>query len=99
MEIKNVFTCIGRGHGAPAIPSNKEDWEQMRREPWLAEMCKRIENGEEALKNRLPWWTPQCAEYKNNHRSIADAMKPLNRLMLDFDEKGHTDDILSKLNI
>ena len=99
METKNVFTCIGRGHGAPAIPSNKEDWEQMRREPWLAEMCERIENGEEALKNRLPWWTPQCAEYKNNHRSIADALKPLNRLMLDFDEKGHTDDILSKLNI
>lgn len=93
------FTCIGRGHGAPAIPSTMEDWLQMRREPWLAEMCERIEKGEEELKNRLPWWTPHCAEYANNHRSIADALKPLNRLMLDFDEKGHTSEILEKLRM
>ena len=99
MEKKCLFTCIGRGHGAPAIPSGKEGWEQMRREPWLADMCARIEKGEEALKNRLPWWTPQCAEYRNNHRSIADALRPLNRLMLDFDDKGHTDEIVKTLTI
>ena len=43
------FTCIGRGHGAPAIPSTKEDWGKMRREPWLTEMCRRIAEGEEVL--------------------------------------------------
>ena len=93
------FTCIGRGHGAPCLPATREEWEQMRREPWLAEMCARIERGDEDLKHRLPVWTPHCAEFRNNHRSIADALKPLNRLMLDFDEKGHTSEILEKLRM
>ena len=93
------FTCIGKGHGAPCLPATKEDWEKLRREPWLAQMCARIEKGDEQLKHRLPVWTPHCAEFKDNHRAIADAVKPLNRLMLDFDEKGHTEDILSKWKI
>ena len=93
------FTCIGKGHGAPCIPATREDWEQMRREPWLAEMCARIEKGDDELKHRLPVWTPSCAEFRGNHRSAADALKPLNRLMMDFDEKGHTLDILSKLTV
>ena len=50
------------------------------------------------MKHRLPVWTPHCAEFANNHRAIADAVKPLNRLMLDFDEKGHTDEILEKVH-
>ena len=93
------FTCIGKGHGAPAVPATREDWERLRREPCLAQMCARIEKGDEQLKNRLPVWTPHCAEFRGNHRAIADALRPLNRLMLDFDEKGHTVDILSKLGI
>ena len=91
------FTCIGKGHGAPCLPATKEDWEALRREPWLAQMCARIEKGDEALKHRLPVWTPHCAEFANNHRAIADAVKPLNRLMLDFDEKGHTNEIVARL--
>ena len=91
------FTCIGRGHGAPCLPATREDWEKMRREPWLADMCKRIEHGDNELKHRLPVWTPSCAEFKDNHRAAADALKPLNRLMMDFDEKGHTDEIVEKL--
>ena len=97
MGVKNAFTCIGKGHGAPCLPATQEDWEQLRREPWLADMCARIERGDEQLKHRLPVWTPHCAEFKDNHRAICDALKPLNRLMLDFDEKGHTDEILEKM--
>ena len=93
------FTCIGKGHGAPCLPANREEWEALRREPWLAQMCARIERGDEQLKHRLPVWTPHCAEFKDNHRAIADAVKPLNRLMLDFDEKGHTDDIMEQLKV
>ena len=100
MEVnKQYFTCIGKGHGAPCLPATKEDWEALRREPWLEQMCERIRKGDEQLKHRLPVWTPHCAEFKDNHRAIADAVKPLNRLMLDFDEKGHTGDILSKVII
>ena len=91
------FTCIGKGHGAPCLPATKEDWENLRRESWLSQMCARIEKGDEQLKHRLPVWTPHCAEFKDNHRAIADAIKPLNRLMLDFDEKGHTDEICARL--
>jgi len=96
---QKYFTCIGKGHGAPCFPANREDWEKLRREPWLAQMCARIEKGDDELKHRLPVWTPHCAEFANNHRAIADAVRPLNRLMLDFDEKGHTGDILSKLEM
>ena len=91
------FTCIGKGHGAPCLPATKEDWEKLRRESWLSQMCARIEKGDEQLKHRLPVWTPHCVEFKDNHRAIADAIKPLNRLMLDFDEKGHTDEICARL--
>ena len=91
------FTCIGKGHGAPCLPATREDWEALRRESWLAQMCARIEKGDDELKHRLPVWTPHCAEFKDNHRAIADAVKPLNRLMLDFDEKGHTDEIVARL--
>ena len=91
------FTCIGKGHGAPCAPATKEEWEALRRESWLAQMCARIEKGDDELKHRLPVWTPHCAEFKDNHRAIADAVKPLNRLMLDFDEKGHTDEICARL--
>ena len=96
---KKYFTTIGRGHGAPCLPATREDWERLRKEPWLKEMCERIEKGEEELKHKLPVWTPSCAEFKDNHRAIADALKPLPRLMMDFDEKGHTVDILSKLRV
>ena len=92
------FTCIGKGHGAPCLPVTQQEWLEFRKQPWLAQMCARIEKGDEQLKHRLPVWTPHCAEFKDNHRAIADAVKPLNRLMLDFDEKGHTDDILSKFS-
>lgn len=91
------FTCIGTNHGAPCQPATRELWEQKRSEPWLSDMCRRIEQGEEQLKHRLPVWTPHCAGFRNDHRAAADAVRPLARLMLDFDEKGHTDEILSRL--
>ena len=91
-----TFTCIGRSHGAPAIPATREDWEKMRRERKLADMCRSIAAGNEKLKRMMPIWTPCCAEFKDNHRAVKDATKPLPRLMLDFDEKGHSQEILEK---
>ncbi len=90
------FTCIGKGHGAPAVPATLEEWKAMRSQPWLREMCSRIARGEENLKGRLPVWTPSCAAFKENHRAVADAQKPLRRIMLDFDQKGHSAEILER---
>ena len=92
----NTFTCIGKGHGSPAIPATLEQWLQLRQAPWLKDMCQRIENGEEGLKSRLPIWTPSCAEFRENHRAVKDALQPLPRLMLDFDQKGHSQEILER---
>lgn len=78
------------------MPATREQWEAVRREPWLKQMCQRIENGDEALKSRLPIWTPSCAEFRGNHRAVKDALRPLPRLMLDFDQKGHSKEILAK---
>ena len=91
-----TFTCIGKGHGAPVLPATRAEWEALRNQPWLAEMCRRIEAGDEKLKHRLPVWTPHCAAFRDNHRAAADALQPLQRLMLDFDEKGHSQEILTR---
>ena len=85
---------MGEWHGAPVLPITRQEWEEARRKPSLAELCRLIEAGDEKLKRRLPVWTPHCGLFKNHHRSIADALKPLPRLMLDFDEKGHSAEIL-----
>jgi hypothetical protein len=96
MEAMSTFTCLGDWHGAPVLPITRKEWEEARRKPSLIELCRLIENGNEELKRRLPVWTPHCGLFENNHRSIADALKPLPRLMLDFDEKGHSAEILEK---
>ena len=94
MQGVNTFTCMGEWHGAPVLPITRQEWEEARRKPSLAELCRLIEAGDEKLKRRLPVWTPHCGLFKNHHRSISDALKPLPRLMLDFDEKGHSAEIL-----
>ncbi len=91
------FTTIGRGVDTPCLPATRNDWERLRKESWLQDMCAKIEKGNDELKRQLPVWTPSCVEYKDNRRSAVNAIKPLNRLMMDFDEKGHTNDIMAKL--
>ncbi len=87
MTKETTFTCLGDWHGAPVVPVTRKEWEEARRKPALAELCRLVRAGDEKLKRRLPVWTPHCAEFENNHRAIADALRPLSRLMLDFDER------------
>ena len=96
MQGVTTFTCMGDWHGAPVVPITRQEWEEARRKPSLAELCRLIEAGDDHLKRRLPVWTPHCSLFNDNHRSIADALMPLPRLMLDFDEKGHSAEILEK---
>ncbi len=98
MDRKNdFFTTLGKSHSAPCLPATREEWENMRRSSWLKEMCRRIESGEVEMKHKLPVWTPSCAEFRDNHRAAKDALKPLARLMLDFDAKGFTEQIMNRL--
>ena len=98
MKKENIyFTTLGKSHSAPCLPATREEWENMRRSSWLKEMCRRIESGDVEMKHKLPVWTPSCAEFRDNHRAAKDALKPLARLMLDFDAKGFTEQIMNRL--
>ena len=106
MNNTQAFTCLARGFNAPVKPATQKEWQAMRREPWLAQQCAKIERLEaegtnadiiKGEKAKLWVWTPHCAKFRHNHRATADALKPLQRLMLDFDEKGHTTEIVEKL--
>ena len=77
---------MGKTHGAPCLPVTREEWEEMRREPFLADLCRQIERGDEQLKHRLPVWTPHCAEFRGNHRAIADALNHFVQHPQDFAE-------------
>ena len=68
----------------------------MRRSPKLIDMCQRFALGHEKVKCKLPIWTPCCAGFKDNHRAVKAALNPHRRLMLDFDEKGHSQEILQR---
>ncbi len=92
-----AFTCVGKSRSGWMVPADKDAWQAVRNNIELAELCKRIEAGEEELKAKLPVWTPRCCEFRRNHRADADALRPLNRLMIDVDQKGATDNILKKM--
>ncbi len=96
-QYNNYFCTLGKSHSAPCLPATREEWENMRRSSWLKEMCRRIESGDVEMKHKLPVWTPSCAEFRDNHRAAKDALKPLARLMLDFDAKGFTEQIMNRL--
>lgn len=67
MSEVTTFTCMGDWHGAPVVPVTRKEWEEARRRPQLAELCRLIEAGNEKLKRRLPVWTPHCAGFKENY--------------------------------
>ena len=104
--MNTAFTCLGRGFNTPVRPVTAEEWLRARKEPWLKMQCEKIaqmvadgasDDDIKREKAKLWVWTPHCAGFRNNHRSVADAEHPLPRLMLDFDEKGHTADIMTQM--
>ncbi|MBR5186265.1 MAG: hypothetical protein IKW19_08220, partial [Akkermansia sp.] len=90
------FTCIATGFATPACPATRSDMLRMRQDPQLADKCRLIREGREELKSTLPIWTPHCAAFKDNHRTNGNALLNQQRLMMDFDEKGHSEEILAR---
>ena len=93
---EQTFTCIATGFATPACPATRSDMLRMRQDPQLAEKCRLIREGREELKSTLPIWTPHCAAFKDNHRTNGNALLNQQRLMMDFDEKGHSEEILAR---
>ena len=93
---EQTFTCIATGFATPACPATRSDMLRMRQDPQLADKCRLIREGREELKSTLPIWTPHCAAFKDNHRTNGNALLNQQRLMMDFDEKGHSEEILAR---
>lgn len=99
MNNERPFTCLGmnvKDSTRPVLPATRADMQRMRRDSNLAKNCRLILSGDESLKNQLPFWTPHCALYRNNHRANEDALRPLQRLMMDIDVKGRSQEILAR---
>lgn len=96
MNTEKAFTCYGTGVKAPVRPVTRSELLQMRRDPKLATNCRLILEGDVKKKDELPVWTPHCAAYRNNHRHADNALIPLQRLMMDIDVKGHSQEILER---
>lgn len=90
-----MFT-ISRNIYSPCVVGTKESLRQMRMSETVKRLCEMAEAGDNMAKQRLPIWTPSCAEFRNGKRTAANALKLTNRLMLDFDEKGHSAEILQR---
>ena len=49
------------------------------------------------LKSTLPFWTPHCKEFQNNHRNRESVQQTLRRVMVDIDHnKGRAQEICQK---
>ena len=93
---ETAFTTIGQKLTLPFLPATRSDWEALRSRPDLAGMASRINAGEEGLKRLLPAWTPGAALFRDNRRQDANILQGLPRLMMDFDQKGLSDEILHR---
>ena len=90
------FGCYADSVAGAAVPMNQQLWEAAHNDPKVYEIARQVMQGREDMKRGLPVWIPRCAAFKDDKRSNANALIPLQRLMLDFDVKGNTDKILVK---
>ena len=95
------ITTVGK-FGKNACPVTAEQWKKIRESPALKELCEKIRNCDDEamqkeLKKGLIWWTPHCSQFRNDHRSLVDALRPQRRVTLDFDDnKGRSEEICQK---
>ena len=61
-----------RDHRGYAEPFTSEQVDGLLSEDWLRRMVGDIRNGQEELKDRLPYVCPHYGRFKDNHRSQAD---------------------------
>lgn len=94
--MNGIFTTYAKSFHAPFVGINGIIWWALHDDPEVNRIAELVDQGQEHLKHALPLWTCHCAAFKDNHRSNAHALHLLNRLMMDFDQKGHTDEILAK---
>ena len=96
MDENVMFGCYADSVMSLAFPMNRQKWEEAHNDPKVYEIARQVLAGFDDMKKHLPVWIPRCAAFKDDKRSNANALILLSRLMIDFDIKGHTDEILEK---
>ena len=103
MNNNNIFTCIGKTHKGLACSATKEAWMNMVNSPELKELYERIaaapygSSEQDELKAMLPFRTPHCCQFKDNHRNRNSVLVPLRRVVIDLDkDKGRAEEICQK---
>jgi len=82
----------GRNRGY-AESWTREQLDGLLSEVWLAEMVTKIRDGDEKLKDQLPFICPHYAAFQNNHRAQKDIMPETFTFMtcVDVDDKALVD--------
>ena len=67
-----ALNCAQKPNRGQAFESDLQKYNELIREPWLAELVSRIQDGKESLKDELPIRCSHYYRFKNNHRAQAD---------------------------
>ena len=81
-----------------AEPMTLEQVDSLLAEAWLAEMVAKIRDGDEALKDSLPYICPHYARFKDNHRAQKDIEPEAFTFMtcVDVDDKELVDKAIQR---
>ena len=81
-----------------AEPMTREQLDGLLSEGWLAEMVAKIRDGDEALKDSLPYICPHYARFKDNHRAQKDIEPEAFTFMtcVDVDDKELVDKAIQR---
>ena len=81
-----------------AEPMTLEQVDSLLAEAWLAEMVAKIRDGDEALKDSLPYICPHYARFKDNHRAQKDIEPETFTFMtcVDVDDKELVDKAIKR---
>ena len=94
-----ALNCAQKPNRGQAFESDLQKYNELIREPWLAELVSRIQEGKESLKDELPIRCSHYYRFKNNHRAQAD-MDPesfLFQTCVDIDDASIVESTIKKV--
>ena len=94
-----ALNCAQKPNRGQAFESDLQKYNELIREPWLAELVSRIQEGEGSLKDELPIRCSHYYRFKNNHRAQAD-MDPesfLFQTCVDIDDASIVESTIKKV--
>ena len=88
-----------RDHRGFAEPMTSEQLDGVLSQDWLREMVKNIRNGQEKLKDSLPFVCPHYSQFRNNHRAQTDIIPESFTYMtcIDVDDKSMVDEAIQRV--